>query len=203
MTSPWLYFGGGIVLGALGGALGMHIYNQKTQKDVIAAQVAVEVEDELTKTKSFFEKSLKYKAAREFEEVADKVEFEEEMEIGKYSEIVESEGYSEVEMPTFEDSEIDKDTPYVITKLMYESDEEYSKAVLLYYENDETLVDEDGDPIENIFQAIGHSVVNFGRFSEDPDTVYVRNDTIDMDFEVRRIEQSWVDSVVEKLGSDD
>lgn len=203
MTSPWLYFGGGIVLGALGGALGMHIYNQKTQKDVIAAQVAVEVEDELTKTKSFFEKSLKYKADREFEEVADKVEFEEEMENGKYSEIVESEGYSEVEMPTFEDSEIDKDTPYVITKLMYESDEEYSKAVLLYYENDETLVDEDGDPIENIFQAIGHSVVNFGRFSEDPDTVYVRNDTIDMDFEVRRIEQSWVDSVVEKLGSDD
>ncbi|ALY08652.1 hypothetical protein CAPNMURICA_52 [Arthrobacter phage CapnMurica] len=112
------------------------------------------------------------------------------------SEVNESLGYTRKEdpvneQPKYEYLEADNDinTPYVIPVQAYMDDENmYDQLTLTYYAGDKTLVVEDSDEVvEDIDQTIGFENLNkFGEESGNDDTVYVRNDKREIEYEVLR-----------------
>jgi len=63
----------------------------------------------------------------------------------------------------------------------------YDKISLTYYEESRVLMDENDEPIDDIFYTIGcDALKNFGYENDDPDVVYVRNNKMGTDFEIVR-----------------
>ncbi len=87
-----------------------------------------------------------------------------------------------------------QEPPFVISSNEYASDlddegAEYSKKTFTYYEKHRVLLDEDDEvvPQNEIENMVGWRNLNrFGDQSNDPDTVFVRNRRLDIDFEVVR-----------------
>lgn len=107
------------------------------------------------------------------------------------------------EDPTFDLEEEKKSRtkarPYVISHDEYfAADLDYENISLTYYEEDDTLVNEQDNPVQQIDQMIGDEALGrFGHGSKDKNVVYVRNDRLETDFEVVRSNGSYV---VEVLG---
>lgn len=78
--------------------------------------------------------------------------------------------------------------PYIISmEDYYNTEEEWDKTTLSYYEGDDTLVDERDMAIDDVERYIGSRHLDmFGVISNDPKIVYVRNAQISTDFEVIR-----------------
>lgn len=84
--------------------------------------------------------------------------------------------------------------PFVISQLQFADDNddegtEYLKKTITWYEKARVLLDEDDEvvPQNEIDHMVGWRNLNrFGDQSSDPDTVFVRNRRLDMDFEVVR-----------------
>lgn len=91
-------------------------------------------------------------------------------------------GYKYIE----EDRDIN--TPYVIPVQSYMDGEElYSQFTFTYYAGDKTLVNEADEIVTDINGVIGyHNLDKFGEESGNDDTVYVRNDRLESDYEVLR-----------------
>lgn len=193
MNEKWLYFVGGVVLGTVVGSVGTYFTTKKKLETASLQYISDGIQEEIVKSKEFLN------AHKDDESRV--IEYEEETEVIEYSDIVKDEGYSEV--VEFDDSDIDKNSPYVITKLMFEDDDTYQKTHLTYFEADHTLIDEDGDIIEDVANTIGKAVDNFGKLSGDPEVVYVRNERIELDFEVHLMESDFVGYTIQKLGNDD
>ena len=89
------------------------------------------------------------------------------------------------------------DTPYVIlTEEFNEGNPEYDKVSLAYYEEDDTLTDDNEEIIPNPEDIIGYALSCFGQDSNDPDIVYVRNEKLGIDYEVCRIPKSYQATVL-------
>lgn len=86
-----------------------------------------------------------------------------------------------------------KDEPYVISTEEYMLDaEEYDKLVLTYFEYDNVLAAEDDTIISDVEAVIGTAnLLNFGAGSLDKNTLYIRNDKSETDYEVVRNEDSY------------
>ncbi|ASR83348.1 hypothetical protein SEA_MEDIUMFRY_53 [Arthrobacter phage MediumFry] len=95
--------------------------------------------------------------------------------------------------------EVDKDSPYVIPVQAYLDGEEemYEQFVLTYYTGDGTLCYEDtGQVVEDVDQTVGfHNLHNFGVESGNDDTVYVRNDKKETEYEILRDERKYSEVV--------
>lgn len=80
----------------------------------------------------------------------------------------------------------DTTEPYVIHQDEYmENEPEHSQVTVTYYDGDDVLVDERERPIPDVDETIGLEATKlFGHGSTDPNIVYVRNDRLDLDFEV-------------------
>ncbi|ASD52276.1 hypothetical protein QCN32_gp54 [Arthrobacter phage Niktson] len=112
------------------------------------------------------------------------------------SEVNESLGYTRKEdpvneKPKYEYLEADNDInkPYVIPVQAYMDDENmYTQLTLTYYAGDKTLIVEDSDEVvEDIDQTVGfENLTKFGEESGNDDTVYVRNDKREIEYEVLR-----------------
>lgn len=91
--------------------------------------------------------------------------------------------------------------PYVIALAEFATDEQqYAKETLTYYLGDNVLVDDAERPIDDVEGTVGEiNLEHFGHGSEDDDIVYVRNDKRDIDFEIVRVDKSYVEFV---LGQD-
>ena len=79
------------------------------------------------------------------------------------------------------------DRPYVISPDAF-ADSEYVTASFWYFE-DGILTDEDYNVIEeeDIEELVGkESLEHFGDYPDDPDTVYVRDDSLKVDYEICR-----------------
>lgn len=74
-------------------------------------------------------------------------------------------------------------TPYIISPAeLGECD--YGVISLDYY-TDGVIVDNCGNIIENVDELLGDDfAAHFGDYEEDPDTVYVRNDGLEIDYEI-------------------
>lgn len=75
----------------------------------------------------------------------------------------------------------------------------FDKCTLVYYELDNTLADEAEDIIPDVNSVIGDGLLSFGELSEDADTVYIRNEALGIDYEVLRMEKSYLESVLGEL----
>lgn len=73
----------------------------------------------------------------------------------------------------------------------------FDKITINYYEDDETLVDESEEPVVDVTAMIGPDALNsFGFKSRDPEIVYVRNEKLEIDYEVIRLSKSYAKSVL-------
>lgn len=84
-------------------------------------------------------------------------------------------------------SDVIDDEPYVISPLKFaEQDDDYEVISLTYF-SDGILVDDMGELIENPDSIVGTEFPeHFGEYTEDPDTVYVRNERLMVDYEIQR-----------------
>ena len=81
-----------------------------------------------------------------------------------------------------EENKMDK--PYVISPEEYEEGD-YNQESLDYYEGDEVLVDAFGDVVDDVEEMVGTDFAShFGEYEQD--TVYVRNDATETDYEILR-----------------
>lgn len=93
----------------------------------------------------------------------------------------------------------DPDNPYVISEGEWmERENGYEQAQLTYYEGDNTLTDDKDGIIEDIDEYIGESNLNkFGKnFAPDPNVLFIRNERLEMDFEVLRDPDTFTEKVL-------
>lgn len=76
--------------------------------------------------------------------------------------------------------------PYVISAEEFaENDGNYAEATLTYYEGDTVLADEQERDVPDINETVGTENLScFGILSNDPNVVYVRNDKLNLLFEI-------------------
>ena len=120
--------------------------------------------------------------------VEDTVEFTDE-ERDEYVNISQSQSYvSPDDLQT-----LAYDKPYVVSPYEFGELEDYDRFTLTYYA-DGFVTDENDCLLEDIENHIGfESLSHFGEYSEDPDTVYVRNDRLKCDYEILRDERKYED----------
>jgi len=83
--------------------------------------------------------------------------------------------------------------PYTIpTQSFVDEFPEFAKITLTYYDEDDTLADENENPIDNIAQVIGdEALTQFGSNPDDENVIYVRNEVLSIDYEVIRSNLSY------------
>lgn len=74
--------------------------------------------------------------------------------------------------------------PYVISPAEFDTEDDYEAYSLNYFE-DGILADEEGNPVEDVEGMVGRDSLNhFGEYEDD--SVHVRNDALQCDFEILR-----------------
>lgn len=75
------------------------------------------------------------------------------------------------------------DGPHIITMDEYIEDRAHDKVVLTYLEQEDMFLDDNGEPVTDIDDMVGNECKDID-YSEDKETVYVRNDSIGTDYEI-------------------
>lgn len=103
--------------------------------------------------------------------------------------------------------EPDRSKPYLISYDQFMDDEpaNYDKVTLTYFEEDDSLIEEkDESLIPNADEIVGTEYSsNFGHKSGDKDTVYIRNEQLEVDFEITRDPRSYVEVIIGYTDSED
>lgn len=78
------------------------------------------------------------------------------------------------------------DRPYIISQdEFFEGEKDYEQTSLTYYEGDDTLVDDKDVAVPDSDGTVGDdNLMQFGHGSNDSSMLYVRNDRLELDFEV-------------------
>lgn len=111
------------------------------------------------------------------------------------------------EKNVFEDSsfdlEIEKELrtpeePYIVTHdEFFENEFEFDQSKLTYFDEDGVLVDEHSNPLEEYESLVGGDhLLRFGSGSNDRNTVYVRNEKVEVEWEIVRSTGSYVKEVL-------
>lgn len=78
-----------------------------------------------------------------------------------------------------------------------DTEPEHVQTTLTYYEKDDQLCGENDEPIDNPDLVAGLEFkTNFGTDSSDPNVVHIRNNKLQMDFEIVRSMGSYVEEVL-------
>ena len=95
-----------------------------------------------------------------------------------------------------------KNHPYVVHQDEFnENPDEYQQLTWTYYANDNVLADENDEQVSRPELIIGlDNLMKFGHGSDDSNVVFVRNERLEIDFEVCRLFKSYA---VEVQGLDD
>lgn len=104
------------------------------------------------------------------------------------------------ELPTHDEMEyLEGQEPADTTKPFIIAEETWSGSMPIfehvtytYYSEDDTLADESDNIVDGIDNLVGEdNLLKFGLLSGDPDTVFIRNKKLRMDFEIVRTEGSY------------
>jgi hypothetical protein len=97
-----------------------------------------------------------------------------------------------------EEAERDPDKPYIITQEEYHACElGFEQVNLTYFEGDDTLLEDDNEPITDIEDTVGEdNLLKFGHGSHDNKVVYVRNEVFQKDFEITHSEHKYTEDVL-------
>lgn len=66
---------------------------------------------------------------------------------------------------------------------------------LIYYETDDVLADVTDAPVDDQLGVIGDSLGYFGKYSEDPDKLFVRNCSMGIEYEITREHRRYADKL--------
>lgn len=90
------------------------------------------------------------------------------------------------------------DEPYIVSQEeFFINDGDYGQTSSTYYEGDDVLADERDQMINDIEGTVGEeNLLHFGHGSNDPNVVYIRNERIELDFEVLRSEGEYSKEVL-------
>lgn len=143
-----------------------------------------------------FEKRLIREAKEEVDDVKERLGiFDEESEEDESEEEV-------ITMNVFSDNSSESDErnpnkPFILTQREFEEGEhDYTQNTLTYYEGDDVLTDERDQPIHHLQKIVGVENLLFGEQSNDPNIVYIRNNHLEVDFEVCRSTGTFAEEVL-------
>lgn len=186
-------------------------YEQEAQEEIAAMKLYYEEKATLKVKPSSEAETEDQELARKNEEmkklhryakpylVADVVETAHPKDDGPLEDDCEPPEDDDVDFPeTYWDPIKKRQEPYIISMDEYIEDElNHEKLALLYYEEDDTLADEQEQIVANVLEMVGpKALVSFGEGSDDPDTVYIRNEYLGIDFEVIRNGKSYKKEVL-------
>lgn len=91
-----------------------------------------------------------------------------------------------------------EEAPYIITYDEWSGNEsEYDQSTLTYYEGDDILVDSTDQPIQETDDTVGdNNLLRFGHGSKDNNVVYIRNDRVELEWEVVRSPGKYSEEVL-------
>lgn len=97
-----------------------------------------------------------------------------------------------------------EDKPYIISYEEFTAGEkDYTQNTLTWYEGDDTLTDDKDQPIPDSDMVVGdENLQRFGHGSKDSRIVYVRNDVMELDFEVLKNPGAYAQAVLGFTHSD-
>ena len=129
-------------------------------------------------------------------------------ELGVDFSYAEEDAYDDVEEVNPSDEDIPDDdgcAVYPIQKILYDAGKsDYSKEHLAYYAGDKVFVDvESGEPIDNWKQYLGTDFDFEGTEFKSSDTVYIRNEALESDYEVTIYTGSFAGATGESDDEDD
>lgn len=88
------------------------------------------------------------------------------------------------------------DTPYVISHDEFmQGEKEYVQSSLRWFDGDDVLTDDKNVPIDEVDLTVGECIRQFGHGSKDPRIVYVRNERMEVDFEVVKDDGTYAEYV--------
>lgn len=91
----------------------------------------------------------------------------------------------------------DKDYPYLITETEFHANEEHYEQFTLLYYSDNVLADENGGVVASNKELLGKDALkHFGYDTENPNTLFVRNDKRKADYEVVRLDGTHAELVL-------
>lgn len=129
-------------------------------------------------------------------------------ELGVDFSYVEEDASDDVEEVNPNDEDVPDDdgcAVYPIQKILYDAGKsDYSKERLAYYAGDKVFVDvESGEPIDNWKQYLGTDFDFEGTEFKSSDTVYIRNEALESDYEVTIYTGSFAGATGESDDEDD
>lgn len=91
-----------------------------------------------------------------------------------------------------------EDAPYIINEEEFlQGEKNYEQISVTYFEEDETLVDSADSMIPDKDEKVGdHNLAKMGHGSNDPNKLYVRNDVLEVEFEIARSLGSYAKEVL-------
>lgn len=91
-----------------------------------------------------------------------------------------------------------EDEPYVISHDEFMAcEKDYQQVQFTYYDGDNVLADERDQVVEDEDRIVGiANLLRFGHGSKDRNIVYIRNDTLDLEFEVVRSDGKYAEMVL-------
>ena len=89
-------------------------------------------------------------------------------------------------------------TAYVISHdEFYQGEKDYPQITVSYFEGDDVLIDERDEPINDVESTIGvANLERFGHGSNDNNVVHIRNERLEVDFEVVRSHGKYVEEIL-------
>ena len=192
---------------------GSYYYFQKRFNDEFETELRLAVEEEVANTTKFYAMLRKeeYPTANDAaEELLDAVV---ETTVGiltdeGYTSEKAAQGLTEVVRNVFtnaaatewdadaEEAQRDPSKPYILEHDEFYSSENQS-VTLNYFEGDNTLSDEKDEHIADMDGVVGEeNLSRFGHGSRDPNVLYVRNETLDLDFEIVRNDGKYTEQVL-------
>lgn len=155
-------------------------------------------QEEIDSVKDVFYKRVEYKS----ENIVDSKEDDSvETKVNRdiYNSIINKQNYTKYSNKDGE-TEVNKHKrPYVLSPQEYDDSEydHYEKISLNYY-SDLILTNENNEIVEDVEGLIGfESLSTFGRYEDD--SVFVRNDTLECDFEILLDQRTYSESVPKKI----
>lgn len=90
------------------------------------------------------------------------------------------------------------DAPYIISHdEYYQNETDYDQATLTYFEGDDVVADDRDQPLPDPEVTVGdENLARFGHGSKDNNIVYVRNDELEVDFEILRSNGKYAKEVL-------
>lgn len=120
------------------------------------------------------------------------------------SQVVRQYQFDQPEDPANEDIEepleekTDNENPFIISvEEFMEERHDLEKVTLTYYEGDDVLCDDRDVAILDYEKSIGNDALSkFGELSKEPNVVYVRNEQLEIDYEIVKDRRSFTEAVL-------